>query len=78
MYTKAQNEYFGKSKAFLLYDKLFCLSMWKTRWKVWKTQRIFKAFEPVLWKIRKAIDLYMWKTQILIIFYRNKFLMNIQ
>ena len=59
---KSQNEYFVQSKAVLLYDKHFNLSLWKTRWKVWKIQRIFKLFKPVMWKIRKGIRLYMWKT----------------
>ena len=73
-----QNEYLGDCKVKLLYDKHFYLSLWKTRWKVWKTRRIFKAFEPVLWKIRKGIELYLWKTY----FLKNPlcfiFAMNIQ
>jgi len=36
MYIEKQNEYLGDCKADLLYDKQIYLSLWKTRWKVWK------------------------------------------
>ena len=78
MHMKSLNEYFAKSKGVLLYDKHFNLSRWKTRWKVWKIQRIFKAFEPVLRKIRKGISLYVWKTLFLNNYYHDDLPMNIQ
>ena len=58
-----QNEQYTVCKVVLLVVKQKPLTLWKTRWKVWKTQRTFKAFRGKMWKIRKGIDLYLWKTQ---------------
>ena len=58
MHMKSQNEYFVQCKAVLLYDKHFNLSLWKTRWKVWKSTRYSgesKAFHKVSAIYGKAI-----------------------
>ena len=57
-----QNEQYTVCKVVLLVVKQKHLTLWKTRWKVWKTQRTFKGFEAKMWKTCKGIELYLWKT----------------